>query len=354
MPTGTKVNAVYQALLKKGYSKEKAARIAQSQTGEALATGRPPKHVAAANLEPPFGVRPGELSARQLVGGLRHYDRSTAANSGRGERYEHLRSKATQFATEAQSRGLPADKLTGVPRTPAQKPPTSPTVAFANDEESRDMLRPSSQRAFCMSNEEMETWAENPQTPLGGFATRGDAKAFVANEVHPMLAQQGNYRIAMHPQEDTGALHVFHPRELLASVIRPAVHPAIQKHIDRLVGLGWNPQEAKERAAQDFAGKTSPEDIAAAAEQHELRPDYFYEKREVPATPVPEPKADIFGRGTAPEPLAPSAQSIGQLGLRRTLRIASPLPTRPRLLAKTIYLRRSGPWPARCDWGWLH
>ena len=53
MPTGTKVNEVYQALLKKGYSKEKAARIAQSQTGEALATGRPPKHaVTAANEQP--------------------------------------------------------------------------------------------------------------------------------------------------------------------------------------------------------------------------------------------------------------------------------------------------------------
>ena len=44
MPQGTAVDRVYQALLKKGYSKEKAARIAQSQTGEALATGRRPKH----------------------------------------------------------------------------------------------------------------------------------------------------------------------------------------------------------------------------------------------------------------------------------------------------------------------
>ena len=44
MPAGTKVDQVYQALLKKGYDKGKAARIAQSETGEALATGRPPKH----------------------------------------------------------------------------------------------------------------------------------------------------------------------------------------------------------------------------------------------------------------------------------------------------------------------
>ncbi len=41
MPKGSKVEEVYEALLKKGYDKGKAARIAQSQTGEALATGRP-------------------------------------------------------------------------------------------------------------------------------------------------------------------------------------------------------------------------------------------------------------------------------------------------------------------------
>lgn len=43
MPAGTAVEKVYRALLKKGYSKEKAARIAQSATGLALATGKPPK-----------------------------------------------------------------------------------------------------------------------------------------------------------------------------------------------------------------------------------------------------------------------------------------------------------------------
>ena len=42
MPVGSAVEEVYQALLKKGYDKEKAARIAQSRTGEALATGRRP------------------------------------------------------------------------------------------------------------------------------------------------------------------------------------------------------------------------------------------------------------------------------------------------------------------------
>jgi len=44
MPTGTKVDSVYHALLAKGYTTEKAVRIAQAQTGEALATGQPPKH----------------------------------------------------------------------------------------------------------------------------------------------------------------------------------------------------------------------------------------------------------------------------------------------------------------------
>jgi len=43
MPKGTKVEKVYQALRKGGADKGKAARIAQAQTGLALATGKPPK-----------------------------------------------------------------------------------------------------------------------------------------------------------------------------------------------------------------------------------------------------------------------------------------------------------------------
>ena len=39
MPTNSRVDRVYEALLKKGKSKESAARIAQAVTGEALATG---------------------------------------------------------------------------------------------------------------------------------------------------------------------------------------------------------------------------------------------------------------------------------------------------------------------------
>lgn len=44
MPEGTKVHRMYEALKDKGYSKGKAARIAQSRTGRSLMTGKRPKH----------------------------------------------------------------------------------------------------------------------------------------------------------------------------------------------------------------------------------------------------------------------------------------------------------------------
>ena len=43
-PEGTKVDELYKKLRAEGKSEESAARIAQSATGEALATGRPPEH----------------------------------------------------------------------------------------------------------------------------------------------------------------------------------------------------------------------------------------------------------------------------------------------------------------------
>lgn len=43
MPKGTKVHNVFEALKRKGHSPGSAARIAQSRTGLALATGKPPK-----------------------------------------------------------------------------------------------------------------------------------------------------------------------------------------------------------------------------------------------------------------------------------------------------------------------
>jgi hypothetical protein len=44
MPKNSKVDRVYQALKREGYDKASAAKISQSQTGQALATGKPPKH----------------------------------------------------------------------------------------------------------------------------------------------------------------------------------------------------------------------------------------------------------------------------------------------------------------------
>ena len=39
MPKGTRVHNLYEKLLQKGYSKGKAARIAQAETGQSLKTG---------------------------------------------------------------------------------------------------------------------------------------------------------------------------------------------------------------------------------------------------------------------------------------------------------------------------
>lgn len=44
MLKGTKVDKLYERLRAKGYKAGSAARIAQSATGQALATGKPPKH----------------------------------------------------------------------------------------------------------------------------------------------------------------------------------------------------------------------------------------------------------------------------------------------------------------------
>jgi hypothetical protein len=43
MPKNTKVEKLYDKLVKEGKSKESAAKIAQSQTGQSLATGKPSK-----------------------------------------------------------------------------------------------------------------------------------------------------------------------------------------------------------------------------------------------------------------------------------------------------------------------
>lgn len=43
MPKDTKVGRMYDAMVRGGMSKGKAARIAQSKTGKSLKTGRAPK-----------------------------------------------------------------------------------------------------------------------------------------------------------------------------------------------------------------------------------------------------------------------------------------------------------------------
>lgn len=43
MPKGTPVEKMYSAMVREGMDKGRAARIAQSKTGLALATGKPPK-----------------------------------------------------------------------------------------------------------------------------------------------------------------------------------------------------------------------------------------------------------------------------------------------------------------------
>lgn len=43
MPKNSKVHRMYQAMVDEGMAKGKAARIAQSRTGQALATGRKPR-----------------------------------------------------------------------------------------------------------------------------------------------------------------------------------------------------------------------------------------------------------------------------------------------------------------------
>lgn len=44
MPEGTRVDNLYKKLLSEGYSVKSAVKIAQAKTGQALATGKAPKH----------------------------------------------------------------------------------------------------------------------------------------------------------------------------------------------------------------------------------------------------------------------------------------------------------------------
>lgn len=62
MPEGSKVDKLYKKLRAEGRSEESAARIAQSVTGEALATGRSPKH------ENSTSFQNGRLKAEREIG----------------------------------------------------------------------------------------------------------------------------------------------------------------------------------------------------------------------------------------------------------------------------------------------
>jgi prolyl-tRNA editing enzyme YbaK/EbsC (Cys-tRNA(Pro) deacylase) len=59
MPEGTPVDRVYKALLREGKDKGTAARIAQSKTHLALATGKPPKHGKLKRLQKALKKRKG-------------------------------------------------------------------------------------------------------------------------------------------------------------------------------------------------------------------------------------------------------------------------------------------------------
>ena len=52
-PANTLVDSIYRALLRQGKDEGTAARIAQAKSGEALATGKPPKHKKS---KPPKGT----------------------------------------------------------------------------------------------------------------------------------------------------------------------------------------------------------------------------------------------------------------------------------------------------------
>ena len=129
MPTGTAVDNVYEALRKKGYSKEKAARIAQSETGEALATGRPPKHaVGAANtVLPPPPPPPPRRTGPSRATGFSGPAYKSPMIGGRGN------------IPESVLRGIEADKYrnpTSAPPPPTRTPkPPVGQIAFANKEE---------------------------------------------------------------------------------------------------------------------------------------------------------------------------------------------------------------------------
>ena len=183
-----RLNEVYQALLKKGYSKGKAARIAQSQTGEALATGRPPKHPvwAASTTEAP----PPPASPRQPQG-----------------------RKGPEYA-----------------------------LAAANDP-IEDFTTPSSSRV----------------TPSPGMQVLNELRR--AKEAGENDVERGAGTVNSESAHDP----------------RPTAHDssARDRHVARLVRLGYAPEAAEAKAAKIFAGMT-PAKIEEIVKSNENMPDSYF------------------------------------------------------------------------------
>jgi len=140
MPTGTKVDRVYRALLKQGHSAASAARIAQAQTGKALATGKRPKQIALAGPSftrvgpPPPPPRPTN-AAREA--GHAAADRFNAQSDRASmAKYSHVGPDivAPKGGTVGPKPPLPPGK------------PQAPAGQIAMSEENDQMIQPSSTR----------------------------------------------------------------------------------------------------------------------------------------------------------------------------------------------------------------
>ncbi len=176
MPTGTAVDRTYEALRRKGDSKGKAARIAQSETGEALATGRPPKRaVKAANTVPPGTPRLGPGNGSKPA--------ETMASWGWKGQFE------------------PGGVHEDIGRQVAANPPKPRTggfqaagAGFSNDSEDAQMIGPSSGRTSRASSpgrrvlEELRQDKVRRQAPEKVINPLPDP-IMAANEADPLVQQ---------------------------------------------------------------------------------------------------------------------------------------------------------------------
>lgn len=96
MPEGSKVHKVYEALRKKGYSKEKSAKSAQAQTGESLKTGEPIKNESYENGK----MRAmNEIDQKLENSGIKRDKQGRFSSNGSSEKetdWDELKSKSTE------------------------------------------------------------------------------------------------------------------------------------------------------------------------------------------------------------------------------------------------------------------